>query len=118
MNDVPGMRQKQVPTNRENPEDCQTTRGLTTQGQSPILQTTRRSEPKATRDPVWSRSRPSGSGSEETRQDPARSEAQRARRDPAWSKAQSGQSSKRPDRPDVVRGQRAWENTDGAGLPS
>ena len=38
--------------------------------------------------------------------------------DPARSKAQSGQSPKRPDRPDEVRGQRAQNNTEGAGLRS
>ena len=86
MNYVPGMRQKQVPTNRENLEDCQTAQGLTTQGQSPILQTTRRSQ------------RPSWVRVQGDQTDPARSEA----RGPA--KTQRGRSPEGQTRPSVVKG--------------
>ena len=103
MNDVPGMRQKQVPTNRENQEDCQTTRRLTTQGQCPILQTTRRSEPKATRDPVWS-------DPEIQKTVKILQQAQRGQRPRGPVKTQRGQSPRRPDRPSVVRGPRARQD--------
>ena len=103
MNDVPGMRQKQVPTNREKPEDCQTTRGLTTQRQCPILQTTRRSEPKTTKDPVWS-------DPEIQKTVKILQQTQRGQRPRGPDKTQRGQGPRRPDRPSVVRGPRARQD--------
>ena len=113
MNDVPGMRQKQVPTNREKSRrrsngtgaDYAGTVSDTPNDQTIGAQSDQR--PSVVRGPAGSGSKETGrtqrGQSPEGQTRPSEVGAQRARQDPAWSKAQCGQSPKRPDRPSEVR---------------